>query len=394
MRLRMIPAIYRKEMLDMARDRRTLISMVLVPVLAIPLLFQFIGLFMKMTEARADKAQAKVAVTAADRAPGLLNALAGAQVKFEPSADAKSAVEKKEAAVGVEPVRLADGRLEIRVYADYTQRVSELVSDHVRKAIENFRESSVKIRLKSMGVPLEVYSPFEVTRVNLAKGQKMAGFLWGSMLGYVVILLMFSGGMYPAIDLTAGEKERRTLEVLLSAPAGRVEIMMGKLLATTSAIFLTALLSLGSLAISARYSSFMKSSRASEQLGSLTLALDPATLGLVLAALLPTAVMAAAVMIAIALFAKSFKEAQSYLTPVIMAVIFPLIAGMMPGLQLTPALAAIPLFNVCQLIKEIFQGDFNQLSFAVTVVSNLAFAAIAFFAAVRVFQDERVLFRT
>jgi sodium transport system permease protein len=104
--------------------------------------------------------------------------------------------------------------------------------------------------------------------------------------------------------------------------------------------------------------------------------------------------MAASLMIGIALFAKSFKEAQSYLTPLVMAVVFPLVAGMLPGIQLTPALALVPLFNVCQLIKEIFQGDFNRLSFAITMASNLVYAGIAFLAAVQVFKSEKVLFRT
>jgi sodium transport system permease protein len=199
--------------------------------------------------------------------------------------------------------------------------------------------------------------------------------------------------MYPAIDLTAGEKERRTLEVLLSAPTGRDQIILGKILATTTAVFVTAALTLASLAVSLRY---VKFGRASGMTGGLNggLPLDPGALGLVGLALLPTAIMAASVMIAVALFAKSFKEAQSYLTPLMMAVIFPLVAGMLPGMQLTPLLALIPLFNVCQLIKEIFLGDYNRLSFVITMVSNTVYAAAAFAFAVRVFKSERVLFRT
>ena len=392
MRLSTIFTIYRKEMLDMGRDRRTLISMVVVPVLAIPLLFQFMGFFLKASEKRAGQEAVDIAVTGADRLPGLLNALAGAKFKFTIRNDSKSAVEKKEAAAGVEPVRLPNGRLEVAIYSDLTRPASEVAAGNIRTTLEKFRDSSVKIRLHALGVPEEVYSPFDVKRVNLAGVQKMAGLVWGSMLGYVVVLLMFSGGMYPAIDLTAGEKERRTLEVLLSAPAGRDEIVLAKLLATTTAVFLTALLSLGSLAVSLRYSHFAQGSKGLQQLGPMPL--DLGMLSLVALALLPTAIMAASLMIAIALFAKSFKEAQSYLTPLVMAVIFPLIAGMLPGLQLTPALALIPLFNVCQLIKEIFQGDFNRVNFAVTMASNMAYAALAFFAAARVFKDERVLFRS
>ena len=95
-----------------------------------------------------------------------------------------------------------------------------------------------------------------------------------------------------------------------------------------------------------------------------------------LRSLLP-AVSLAALMIAISLFAKSFKEAQSYLTPLILVILFPLVIGMLPGLHLTPVLALVPLFNVCQLIREIFQGDYSAISLAVTLAANTVYA-IAF----------------
>lgn len=392
MRLDSVPAIYRKELLDTVRDRRTLVSMVVVPVLAMPLLFLFIGKLMTAAEKRAGEKADTIAVSGAERVPGLLNALAGAGFKFAAKPDLKAAMEKKEIAAGVEPVALPDGKTEVRIYADLTRQDSEMAAQKIRAALDRFKEDNARIRLRVMGVPDDVLSPFTVKRVNIAQ-KKMAGFVWGSMLGYVVVLLMFSGGMYPAIDLTAGEKERRTLEVLLSAPTGRDQIVLGKILATTTAVFITAFLTLASLAVSFRY---VKLSKASQTLGSLSggMPLDPAALGLVLLALAPTAIMAASVMIAIALFAKSFKEAQSYLTPLIMAVIFPLVAGMLPGMQLTPPLALIPLFNVCQLIKEIFLGDYNRISLVITLVSNVVYAGAAFVFAVRVFKSERVLFRT
>jgi sodium transport system permease protein len=147
------------------------------------------------------------------------------------------------------------------------------------------------------------------------------------------------------------------------------------------------------MVVALRYSNFGRQARQLKEVAG-QIPLDAQTIGLVLLALAPMAVMAASLMIAIALLAKSFKEAQSYLTPLIMAVVFPLVAGMMPGVELTPALAAVPLFNVCQLIKQIFQGEFTLLVFAITMAANVVYAAMAFFAAVRVFSTERVLFRT
>ena len=252
MRFDSISAIYRKEMLDMVRDRRTLLSMVVVPVLAMPVLFLFMGRLITAAEERAGAKAETIAINGADRVPGLLNALAGAGFKFVSKPDLRAAMEKKEIAAGVEPVVLPDGKKEVQIYADLTRRDSDMAAQRIRAALDRFKEDNARIRLRTMGVPDDVLSPFTVKRINVGQ-KKMAGFMWGSMLGYVVVLLMFSGGMYPAIDLTAGEKERRTLEVLLSAPTGRDQIILGKILATTTAVFVTAILTLSSLGISFRY---------------------------------------------------------------------------------------------------------------------------------------------
>lgn len=389
MRVDLVGTICRKELLDTIRDRRTLISMVVVPLLAMPLLFLGISKFVGVAEKKAGEEAGAIGVHGAERLPGLLNALAQAGLKVASKDDLKGAVEKKEIAAGVEPVP-GTGTLEVRIYFDMTRRGSEVAASRIRTALLEFKENSIKLKLTELRLPESIADPFTVKRVNIAPQQKMAGFFWGGVLGYVVVLLMFTGGMYPAIDLTAGEKERRTLEVLLSSPAGRGEIILGKILATTTAVFVTALLSMVSLVVSFRQADFGKEFK--EIAGHMPLGAQ--NVALVLAALAPLAVFAASLMIAIALFAKSFKEAQSYLTPVVMAVVFPLVAGMLPGLQLTPALALVPLFNVCQLIKEILQGDFNGVNFAITMAANIVYAAVAFYAAVRVFSSEKVLFRT
>lgn len=383
--------IYKKEMLDTIRDRRTLISMVVVPLAAIPLLFLVMSKLVSSTEKKAGDEALTIAVRGAGRLPGLLNALAHAGFKLASRDDLEAAIEKKEIAAGVEPVALPGaGGIQVRVYSDLTKRSSEVAVVRIRAALAAFRENSIKLKLTALGLPDSIADPFRVKSVNLAPEKKMAGLFWGSMIGYFVVLLMFTGGMYPAIDMTAGEKERRTLEVVLSSPASRGAIILGKILATTTAVLVTAILSMVSLIVSFRFVDF--GNAAGKTAGHMPL--DGSSIALVLVALAPMAVLAASLMIAIALLAKSFKEAQSYLTPLVMASVFPLVVGMLPGMQLTPALALIPLFNVCQLIKEIFLGEYSRLAFAITMAANIVYAGLAFFAAVRVFSKESVLFRT
>ena len=383
--------IYRKEMLDTIRDRRTLISMIAVPLLAIPLLLLVMSRFVSSTEKKAGDEALTIAVRGVGRMPELLIALSQAGFKLASRDDLEAAIAKKEIAAGVEPVvPPGTGTIEVRVYSDLTRRSSDVAVGRIRAALAAFKEESMKRKLTALGQPDSVINPFTVKSVNLAPEEKMAGMFWGGMMGYCVVLLMFTGGMYPAIDMTAGEKERRTLEVVLSSPASRHAIILGKVLAATTAVLVTAALAMLSLIVSFRFVDF--GNEAGKAAGRVPV--NATSVALVFVALVPMAVLAASLMVAVALLAKSFKEAQSYLTPLVMASIFPLLVGMLPGLQLTPVLALIPLFNVCQLIKEIFLGEYSHLAFAITMASNIVYAGLAFSAAVRVFSKESVLFRT
>jgi len=121
---------------------------------------------------------------------------------------------------------------------------------------------------------------------------------------------------------------------------------------------------------------------------------DAVTISLVLATLLPVAIMAGALMLAIALLARSFKEAQSYLTPLVMMVIFPALLGGLPGMELTPVISLVPILNSSQLLKLILQGE-TPLSLALlTNAANVVYAALCFAIAARSFNDEKVLYRT
>jgi sodium transport system permease protein len=393
MSLNQVPIIYRKEVLDTVRDRRTLISMIVLPVAAMPLLLFVLGRFITSADRKAGEEALTIAVRGGDALPGLAQALKQSGFEFAVSQDLRAAVERKEIAAGLEAVTAAGSGTELRIYSDDTRQASGIAARKIRSALDEFKARKIRSQLRGFGVPESVLTPFVVKTVSVAPVQKLAGLFWGSLVTYFVVFLMFTGGMYPAIDLTAGEKERRTLEVYLASPAGRDAIVLGKILATTTAVLMTALLSVLSVLISIRYTTFGESSGRWQAITG-RMPLDAQTWGLVILALAPTAVLAASLMIAIALLAKSFKEAQSYLTPVIMAVVCPLVVGMLPGVQLTPVLALVPVFNICQLIKEIFVGESTWLAYAITMAANIVYAAAAFCLAVRVFKSERVLFRT
>jgi sodium transport system permease protein len=388
MRFSMIKTIYRKEMLDMLRDRRTMISMVAVPLVVFPLVISVMLRFSSRLEQNAETEARSMGIAARVTTPSVREALEKTGLAIKEKDDLRAAVEKKESAASVEE---KSGVIEI--YVDSSNPTSSAAGDKIRTALTELKDQRIRESLRTSGIPESVLTPFTVKRTNIAGERKMAGSVWGTMLGYIVLLLMFTGGMYPIIDMTAGEKERKTLEAFLASPAARREIVMGKTLAAMTAIFLTAMLTLGSMVYSLRNN---RISTKSEEMRNMmrTIPLDANTLAMIVAVLIPVAVFAASIMFAIALFARSFKEGQSYLTPLMLLVIFPALLGGLPGLQLTPAMCLIPIFNASLVIRSILLGEVSTVNFAVTVGANLLYAAIAFVIATRQFEKESVLFRT
>jgi sodium transport system permease protein len=380
--------VFSKEILDLLRDRRTLLSMVVLPVLSFPLVFGVMGRFIDEAEKKAGTEATTMAITKGSIPVAFNPVIARSGLRVIEVESVRTAVENKVAATGM---AVSPDNSQITVFAEGTRQASGLAAEKLRTALNEYRDSLVIERLKSVNLDASVLKPFTVKRENVASERKMGGFVLGSMLGYAVILLMFSGGMYPAVDMAAGEKERKTLEALIASPARRTDIVLGKIFACVAAIYVTGVLTTASLFFSLTQAGFEMKGM-DKLIGNVPT--DAQTIGLMLLTLFPVAVMAGALMLAISLLARSFKEAQSYLTPLIMVVIFPSLLGGLPGMELTPMLSFIPIFNSSQLLKAILQGDVPMLSFVISNLANLGYAALCFLFAVRIFNNESVLFRT
>jgi sodium transport system permease protein len=393
MNFRIVRTVYAKEMLDLRRDRRALISMIVVPLVAMPGIFAVMHYFTENLGKKAQQESARIGTSAKISQPAIREALKSAGFDLVPVTNPRTAVESKSVAAAMDEDRGPANEDRVVIFVDRTREASSMAAEKITAALERLKLDQVKGSLRGMGVSERVLNPFSVTSSNVAPEKKMAGFILGGVLGYTVLLLMFTGGMYPAIDMTAGEKERHTLEPLLASPASREEIILGKILTTTTASFLTALLTIGSLLVSMQFLALGQGGADMEHLVSRA-APDAGTVFLVLLTLLPTALFAASVMTAVALFARGFKEAQSMLTPVVMAVVIPAVVSLLPGLELNVGLALIPVFNVSQLIKEIILGEYSRLSFLTAFLSNVVYALLAFWISVRIFKSESVLFRS
>jgi sodium transport system permease protein len=349
-------------------------------------------LFLVRSINRAKDKQFSIALKQETGLEGMTQSLEQAGFMVRPSENPRRAVENKETELGVD-VSGETNSPAIRIYADQSQLEVNVAGGRIETALNQLKDARIKNELQRAGVPERILTPFTVEKVNTAPPKKMSGMFIGTFIGYMFVMFMLMGAMYPAIDMTAGEKERRTMEMLLSSPAGRGEIVLGKILVAITASFMTSVLGIISFRVSSLLGMNANRSGQPPQL-MMELSLDAKTFVLIFVSSIPMAILAATLMIAIATMAKSYKEAQSYVTPLFLVAILPAMVSLLPGVKLNPGMALIPIVNFSLLIKELILGDWAWTSFILSVLSNLIYAAIAFTAAVMVFKNERILFRT
>lgn len=389
--------VWAKELLDTLRDRRTLVAMVIGPVLVMPVFVLLPSKLVQRQRETQEVAVIRLAVDGAASAPTLMEYLtADGEVSLSEPADVEAAVRDKDADVGLIipagfELDLAEGRpATVQFLVDESQMLGSQQAERVRSMLLAFEQRVVAARLEARGVDPALLEPFSITNVNVASPQQMSGAFLGMMLPMFIVLWALVGGMYTAIDVTAGEKERLTLEPLLTAPVRRLPLVAGKLLAvvTTSLVALI-------LAIASMLFAFTVAPPVGEEIASqMSLGVEPRTALLILLAALPVVVMFSALEMAVCLMARSFKEAQNYIVPMQFVVLIPAMAVMVLP-DLSPALPAfaVPIFSTLVILRDLFLGRVDVEAFAVMAGSSLLYAVLAVALAVWQFGRERVLFR-
>jgi sodium transport system permease protein len=394
--------VYRKEFTEWVRDRRTLISTVLVPLFFFPIIMVGFTALAVVMVGKAKEETPRIMIIGGEDSPQVVSGLQKVRsLEIAPyRANWKEQISDKEIRAAVEIPAEFQEALEkgeaktVEIYYYEGEMKSSFGVDRIEKFLKDYRDQVVKERLTAKNVPASVLTPFEIHQENVAPPEKVSGATVGGFIGYMVVLLCMTGAMYPAIELTAGEKERGTMETILSSPISRMNLVLGKFLLVLSAALATAALSVMSMGISfAVLRRFNMSSGRGEAAG-LLLRLGPKAVAAIFMMALPMAVLFSAVLMTIALFAKSHKEAQSYLTPMTFLVVIPAVASLLPGVELTPKLALIPILNTSLVCKEIMTGTYHWNSIALIFVSTCIYAGVALFLAFKTFQRESVLFRS
>ena len=277
----------------------------------------------------------------------------------------------------------------ITILYDSSQSLSREAYDRFKGFIAALERAQLALRLKEAQLSPGFVQPYDLKSANIASDSRQIQAAIGSFLPYLIILFCFFGAFYPSLDLTAGEKERFTLETLLLAPVSRLEIAAGKFMVVFAAAITAAVLSTTSMALTLTHGVMPEDAAAA-----LDLQFEPLALILTASLLLPVAALFSSLLLGIALLARSFKEAQSYATPLQLLVIIPAIAALLPDLETDIALAWVPLMNVSLLMKELLKGNYLWDFYIITLSTTVVLTCVVLWLTGLLFRRESVLLRS
>lgn len=274
----------------------------------------------------------------------------------------------------------ADDLGRVVIYHDSVDEDSRQARDRVARGLGEVRERLVDRRIKDRGLPPGFSRGLDVSSRTVALASRRSGQRLGALLPFVLIVMSLMGGFYASIDLTAGEKERGTMQTLLCAPLDPLEVISGKFLTVWAMTMLAGLTNVGSLA--ATLYRILSADR---------LEVSPQALGLALLLFVPVSFTTSAVFLAVGAFARDFKDGQNLVTPVYLVLALPTGFTMLPGVELSPWTACVPVLNIALLIKGILVGEAAAELVFLTLGVSAVYGVLALALAARVFHSEQVL---
>lgn len=382
--------VLRKEIRETLRDRRTILIMVVVPIFLYPVFLVLIEQLAIFGQRQLEERPAAVAVIDADTATyRFLDDSPILHVSRDSAVSTAALGEGEIEAAVVFPVRSPDeeSTLRARIVYDGSRERSRYARDVVENRLNEWGDTLLAARLRDRGLPADFGQPLAVADSSVATAERAGGYALGRFLPMILIMMTVLGAFYPAIDMAAGEKERGTLEPLLTAAVPPREIVMGKFLAVSIIALTAAALNLGSMLLTFQSGLFQAGRAAGLQF---TLPLGAVVM--VLALLIPLAVLFSALFLGIAVRSRSFKEAQNALTPVYILSFLPALLPLMPGVPFSPLLAVVPVGGVALLVRELMGGEVERVPALLALASTVFYAGLALWFASRAFGREDVLF--
>lgn len=388
--------LFKRELTDILRDKKTLFMMLVVPIIIYPLLI--IGMTFLMSSVMNSQAE-KTYLVAFDEEDELAAKIADIiennpdklsyKLEIVQKSDCKKALEAGDIDIYVS--KASDGRISL-CYLSAKDR-SNTALDALTDAFEIYREELQKERIDEAGLDADyLLNPIHYEGEDLSSTEESVGNMIGSIIPFFIVTMILLGALYPSIDVTAGEKERGTLETLLTLPITNFEMIMSKFLAVSCIACASAILNVFSMGGAMAF--LVSSSMSLAEDINLEIHYETFIPGILftLVVMVFFALLVTAVCMCTCVFAKNFKEANNYVTPVMLIFMFGSYAAMIPDLELTAQTAAIPIVNVALLVEGLFQFQYNYGLFAIVLFSNVAYSLLAILILGKIYNSEAVLF--
>lgn len=394
-----IKALYKKEMMDILRDKKTMLMMIIIPLVLYPLIFLASMWFASSISKESVTRTYKVGLYNVDDANEIVSYFTKKSIDYDYKMlfielnddNIKDAI-KAETVNAYITKEIVEGKGKYVINYMSSNNMSATASTMIQNMFKEYNNYLREEKLRSLGYnPDEILSQIAVASKDQATAEESVGSLFGYIIPFLLITSVLMGAMYPAIDTTAGEKERGTLETLLTLPVKNIELIVSKFLATSTIAVGAAFLNVISMAILGAYFYETIAATNSMAAGFSVSSYIPAIL-CTLAITVIFAMFASAVCLVVCIFAKSFKEAQNYTTPVMLVFMFAGMAGMLPTAGINAKTSLIPVVNVSLLINDLFSFKFNVGNIITVIGVDLAYTVLAVLFMTKVFSSENVLF--
>lgn len=397
MSFKKVMVVFRKELLEMLRDKRTLFATIVLPVIMYPLLFIGFSSIMSRQSAVLEERGAVIAIHDSVNTAVSAELMAKFQgikgytyLPINPETDKLFQENEIQAIISISDSLTASGlqTYRIRIKYDASKERNQLIYNKLKDKVAETERGTLISELHKRNVDPEIMRMIRIDAVDTSTAQKKMGMYLGMFLPYLMIIMLVAGAATVASDLVAGEKERRTLETLLVSGAHRNELVLGKYLTIITVAMVNVVVNLFSMGLSMQY----MLGRGAMTSASVMMPIKGFVI--LLLAMIPLATLFASLLLSISTFSRNMKEAKSYEQPVLTISMLLGMISFFPAVEINNLLAMIPVVNIALLFKAVMINEYQISHLLITIISTLVLDVIAIWAAIKLFSTEAVLFRT
>ena len=418
MKRKPVLTLYKKEIMDLLRDKKTIIVMILIPIFLYPAMMLGSLLVMQGIVKESESKEYKIAMVESGVSSRVFEILSDEEDEFEykfkeiPYTDEEKAKEElKEKKVDlvivsgdyktsdvltksdkISELYDTEDLLKVKCYNLSSNTNSSSAYQYVSEILRAYSSNLRKDAFDTLFDDAEgILNPVDLSVESISSSEQNAGSIIGMVLPFILIISILTGAIYPAIDATAGERERGTLETIMTLPVRKSDIMISKFMSVSTIAVFSAFLNLLSMFAMTFY---MYKTFDMQNLGFKNFDFKlfiPAFLSLLIC--LPVfSMFSSAVSLCVCIFAKSFKEANNITSPILIVFMFAAMASILPNVELSSATALIPVSNISLLIKSVFSLDYDYHLMLMVLLSNLVYCILLVVIMSTLFSSEEVLF--